>query len=62
LKAPVAIAEGAKAEFCLSDPEGETAVTRETMKTKSPVSAFLGETLAGKVCGTVLGAAWYPQG
>jgi dihydroorotase len=58
----VAIAEGARAEFFLFDPEGETPVTRETMKTKSPVSPFLGETLVGKVRGTVLGAAWYPQG
>jgi dihydroorotase len=58
----VAIAEGAKAEFFVFDPEGETFVSRETMKTKSPVSPFLGETLAGRVCGTVLGAAWYSQG
>jgi dihydroorotase len=60
--APVAIAEGARAEFFVFDPEGETPVTRETMKTKSPVSPFLGETLAGKVRGTALGAAWHPQG
>lgn len=59
---PVTIAEGAKAEFFVFDPEGETPVTRETMKTKSPVSPFLGETLAGKVRGTALGAAWYLQG
>ena len=59
---PVAIAEGARAEFFLFDPEGETPVTRETMKTKSPVSPFLGETFAGTIRGTVLGAAWYPQG
>jgi dihydroorotase len=59
--APVAIIEGAKAEFFVFDPEGETPVTRETMKTKSPVSPFLGETLAGKVRGTVLGATWHPQ-
>jgi len=59
--APVTIAEGAKAEFFLFDPEGETAVTRETMKTKSPVSPFLGETLAGRVRGTVLGVAWYSE-
>ena len=55
---PVEIAEGAKAEFFVFDPEGETPVTRETMKTKSPVSPFLGETLAGKVRGTSLGAVW----
>jgi dihydroorotase len=59
---PVAIAEGAKAEFFVFDPEGETPVVRETMKTKSPVTPFLGETLAGKVRGTVLGTAWHPQG
>lgn len=59
---PVTMGEGAKAEFFVFDPDGETAVTRETMKTKSPVSPFLGEVLAGKVRGTVLGAAWHPQG
>ncbi len=36
--AAVAIVEGTRAEFFLFDPEGETPVTRETMKTKSPVS------------------------
>lgn len=60
--APAAIVEGARAEFFLFDPEGETPVTRDTMKTKSPVSPFLGETLAGKVRGTVLGSAWHAQG
>lgn len=59
---PVSIAEGAKAEFFVFDPEGETPVVRETMRTKSPVTPFLGETLAGKVRGTVLGTAWHPQG
>jgi len=58
LSSPLAIAEGAKAEFFVFDPEGETPVTRETMTTKSPVSPFLGETLAGRVRGTMLGAAW----
>lgn len=59
--APVSIAEGARAEFFLFDPEGVTPVARETMKTKSPVSPFLGETLAGKVRGTALGPVWHPQ-
>ncbi len=58
---PVAISEGAKAEFFVFDPEAQTPLTRETMKTKSPVSPFLGETLAGRVRGTVLGATWYAQ-
>lgn len=62
MSSPLAIAEGAKAEFFVFDPEGETSVTRETMKTKSPVTPFLGEMLAGKVRGTVLGVAWYLQG
>ncbi len=60
--APVAIAEGEKAEFFVFDPESETPVTRETMKTKSPVTPFLGKTLAGRVCGTALGGEWYGQG
>lgn len=59
--AQVSIAEGARAEFFLFDPEGVTPVARETMKTKSPVSPFLGETLAGKVRGTALGPVWHPQ-
>ena len=58
---PVAIEEGTKAQFFVFDPEGETPVTRETMKTKSPVSPFLGKTLAGKVRGTALGVAWHSQ-
>ncbi len=56
---PVAVAEGSRAEFFVFDPEAETEVTRTTMKTKSPVTPFLGETLAGKVRGTALGSAWH---
>ncbi len=56
---PVAIAEGAKAEFFVFDPSSETLVSRETMKTKSPVTPFLGEALAGKVRGTVLKSEWH---
>ncbi len=59
---PVSLAEGEKAEFFVFDPAGETHVARETMKSKSPVTPFLGETLAGKVRGTVLGTDWHPQG
>ncbi len=59
--APVAIAEGEKAEFFVFDPQAETSVARETMRTKSPVSPFLGETLAGKVLGTAFGSDWHAQ-
>lgn len=59
---PVVVAEGSRAEFFVFDPEGETLVSRETMKTKSPVTPFLGETLAGRVRGTVFGREWYAQG
>ncbi len=59
--APVPIAEGGKAEFFVFDPGAETPVTRETMKTKSPVTPFLGATFAGKVRGTALGREWHEQ-
>jgi len=58
---PVVIAEGCAAEFFVFDPAAETAITREYLRTKSPVSPFLGETLAGKMRGTVLGMAWHGE-
>jgi len=51
---PVSIVEGEKAEFFIFDPEGETAVTREYFRSKSPVSPYLGRTLAGSIRETVV--------
>ena len=58
---PVVIAEGRAAEFFVFDPAAETVITREYLRTKSPVSPFLGETLSGKVRGTVLGGEWHGE-
>ena len=44
----------AKAEFFVFDPGGETVLTRDYFKTKSPVSPFLGRTLAGAIRETVI--------
>ncbi len=51
---PVSIAEGEKAEFFVFDPNGETEITRDYLKTKSPVSPFLGKTLKGSILETVV--------
>ncbi len=59
--APVAIAVGEVAEFFVFDPEAETEVTRESLKTKSPVSPFLGRRFAGKIRGTLFGTGWHEQ-
>lgn len=52
---PVSIKEGEKADFFVFDPNAETAITREYLKTKSPVTPFLGRTLAGAIRQTVVG-------
>ncbi len=51
---PVKIAEGEKAEFFIFDPNGETLVSKDYLKTKSPVSPFLGQTLKGAIRETVV--------
>jgi len=51
---PIKIAEGEKAEFFVFDPKGETEITRGYLKTKSPVSPFLGRTLKGEIRQTVV--------
>ena len=51
----VRIEEGQRAEFFLFDPEGETEITPDSMKTKSPVTPFLGRTFSGAIRETVLG-------
>ena len=51
---PVKIAEGEKAEFFIFDPNGETFVSKDYLKTKSPVSPFLGQTLKGAIRETVI--------
>lgn len=58
---PVKIAEGSRAEFFVFDGKGTTTVSRETLRTKSPVTPFLGETLAGRIAGTQLGDRWHPN-
>lgn len=58
---PVVISEGRPAEFFVFDPAAETTITREYLRTKSPVSPFIGEKLAGKMRGTVLGVAWHEE-
>lgn len=49
------IEEGAKAEFFVFDPDGETEISRENLKTKSPVTPFLGRKFAGAIRETVFG-------
>ncbi len=59
---PAAIREGEKAEFFVFDEEGQTRISSDCMRTKGPVSPFLGETLSGQIRGTTLGSRWYPVG
>lgn len=50
--APVSIQVGQPAEFFVFDPNAETVITREYLRTRSPpVSPFLGETLTGAMRG-----------
>lgn len=59
--APVRIAEGERAEFFVFDVQSGFAVSRGSLRTKSPVTPFLGETLAGRITGTQLGNRWHPH-
>ena len=52
------IMKGGIAEFFVFDPDKETNVAKESMRTKSPVSPFLGETLSGSILGTVFGVLY----
>ncbi|MEM9015908.1 MAG: dihydroorotase [Verrucomicrobiota bacterium] len=52
---PIRIEKGERAEFFVFDPSGETAITPEALKTKSPVTPFLGTTFAGAIRETVVG-------
>lgn len=52
---PVRVAEGEKADFFVFDPGAETAITRDYLRTKSPVTPFLDRTLAGAIRDTVVG-------
>lgn len=47
------IAEGERAEFFVFDPNGETTITADYLRTKSPVTPFLGKTFAGAIRSTV---------
>ena len=56
---PVVIREGSVAEFFVFDPAAGTAITREYLRTKSPVSPFIGETLSGAIRGTAVRGEWF---
>ena len=56
---PVAINEGSAAEFFVFDPAAQTAITRDYLRTKSPVSPFIGETLSGAIRGTTVRGMWF---
>ncbi|MEQ1840148.1 MAG: dihydroorotase [Verrucomicrobiales bacterium] len=56
---PVAISEGTAAEFFVFDPAAETTITRDYLRTKSPVSPFIGETLSGAIRGTTVRGMWF---
>lgn len=47
--------EGRAADFFVFDPNAETEITREYLKTKSPVTPFRGRTFAGGIRETVVG-------
>jgi dihydroorotase len=51
---PVKIATGEKSQFFVFDPNGMTTISRDYLKTKSPVSPFLGKTLKGEIRETVV--------
>ncbi len=57
--APVSIQVGQPAEFFVFDPNAETVITREYLRTRSPVSPFLGETLTGAMRGTAMLDSWF---
>jgi len=52
---PVPIEEGAKADFILFDPEGETTFSADFMRSKSENSPFLDKTLNGSIDLVVVG-------
>ncbi len=52
---PVEIKEGAAAEFFVFDPAASTTISRDYLRTKSPVTPFMGETLSGAIRKTVVG-------
>ena len=53
--APVSLEEGAPANLVVFDPEGETPVTDETLRSRARNTPFLGKTLKGKVDAVVFG-------
>src|SRR5690606_18996212 len=55
----VEISEGSPAEFFVFDPAAETAITRGYLRTKSPVSPFVGEILSGAIRGTTVRGMWF---
>jgi len=52
-----AVSPGQRADFFVFDPAAETRITRESLRTRGPVTPFLGRTLAGGIRHTVLGEA-----
>ncbi len=53
--APVSLEEGAPVNLVVFDPEGETPVTDETLRSRARNTPFLGKTLKGKVDAVVFG-------
>ncbi|WP_323000682.1 dihydroorotase [Denitromonas sp.] len=45
---------GARADVCIFDPEGETTVTREALRSQGKNTPFLGLNLPGRVCATLV--------
>ena len=52
---PGSLEEGAPANLVVFDPEGETPVTDETLRSRARNTPFLGKTLKGKVDAVVFG-------
>ena len=56
---PVSLEEGAPANLVVFDPEGETPVTDETLRSRARNTPFLGKTLQGKVDAVIFGEQTY---
>ena len=56
---PVSLEEGVPANLVVFDPEGETPVTDETLRSRARNTPFLGKTLQGKVEAVVFGEQTY---
>ena len=59
---PVSLEEGAPANLVVFDPEGETPVTDETLRSRARNTPFLGKTLQGKVDAVIRRATYSFKG